>query len=64
MLTGVTPDPKFGIGDILFVDILGYSKLLIGEQTEVARQLKQIVANASKSVSVTPMREPLLNPCV
>src|SRR5213080_1074529 len=48
MLTEVTPDPKFEIGHILFVDIVGYSKLLIGEQTEVVRQLKQIVAECEQ----------------
>src|SRR5437763_745320 len=48
MLTEATPDPKFEIGHILFVDIVGYSKLLIGEQTEVVRQLKQIVAECEQ----------------
>jgi hypothetical protein len=33
-------DPKFEIGHVLFVDIVGYSKLLIGEQSELIRQLK------------------------
>jgi len=28
MLIEVTPDPKFEIGHILFIDIVGYSKLL------------------------------------
>ncbi|HEY2569162.1 MAG TPA: tetratricopeptide repeat protein [Candidatus Udaeobacter sp.] len=34
---------KFEIGHVLFIDIVGYSKLLISEQTEQIQKLKQIV---------------------
>src|SRR6266550_317905 len=34
---------KFEIGHVLFIDIVGYSKLLINEQSEQIQQLKQIV---------------------
>src|SRR5438046_10125665 len=34
---------KFEIGHVLFIDIVGYSKLLINEQSEQIQRLKQIV---------------------
>src|SRR5213080_3341345 len=34
---------KFEIGHVLFIDIVGYSKLLISEQSEQIQKLKQIV---------------------
>src|SRR5436190_9919898 len=34
---------KFELGHVLFIDIVGYSKLLINEQTEQIQKLKQIV---------------------
>src|SRR5205807_3884217 len=34
---------KFEIGHVLFIDIVGYSKLLINEQSEQLQQLKEIV---------------------
>jgi TolB-like protein/Tfp pilus assembly protein PilF len=36
-------DVKFEIGHVLFIDIVGYSKLLIKEQSEQLQTLKQIV---------------------
>jgi serine/threonine-protein kinase len=36
-------DVKFEIGHVLFLDIVGYSKLLIHEQSELQRQLNDIV---------------------
>jgi len=36
-------DVKFEIGHVLFIDIVGYSKLLITEQSEQIRKLKEIV---------------------
>src|ERR1700726_1634309 len=36
-------DVKFEIGHVLFIDIVGYSKLLINEQSEQTQKLKQIV---------------------
>jgi class 3 adenylate cyclase len=38
-----TTDPKFDIGHILFIDIVGYSKLNIDEQSRVLRELNKIV---------------------
>ena len=37
------PDVKFEIGHVLFIDIVGYSKLLIHEQTEQLQKLREIV---------------------
>jgi TolB-like protein/class 3 adenylate cyclase/Tfp pilus assembly protein PilF len=36
-------DVKFEIGHVLFIDIVGYSKLLINEQTERLEKLREIV---------------------
>jgi adenylate cyclase len=36
-------EPKFEIGHVLFIDIVGYSKLLISEQSEQIQKLKEIV---------------------
>jgi hypothetical protein len=36
-------DVKFEIGHVLFIDIVGYSKLLINEQSEQIHKLKEIV---------------------
>ena len=36
-------DVKFEIGHVLFIDIVGYSKLLLEEQKERLRQLTDIV---------------------
>jgi hypothetical protein len=36
-------DVKFEIGRVLFIDIVGYSKLLITEQSERLQTLKEIV---------------------
>jgi TolB-like protein/Tfp pilus assembly protein PilF len=36
-------DVKFEIGHVLFIDIVGYSKLLIAEQRDQIQKLKQIV---------------------
>src|SRR6266480_3072020 len=38
-----TDDLRFEIAHILFIDIIGYSKLLMNEQSEVLRQLNQAV---------------------
>ena len=37
------PDVKFEVGHVLFIDIVGYSKLLIKEQSEQLQKLKEIV---------------------
>src|SRR5262245_37203337 len=36
-------DVKFEIGHVLFIDIVGYSKLLIDEQRERIQELRKIV---------------------
>ena len=41
-------DLKFEIGHVLFMDIVGYSKLLILEQSERQRQLNEIVRNTEQ----------------
>jgi tetratricopeptide (TPR) repeat protein/class 3 adenylate cyclase len=38
-----TSDPKFEVGHVLFIDIVGYSKLLINEQSEQVDLLSKIV---------------------
>src|SRR5438477_6628850 len=38
-----TPELKFEIGHVLFIDIVGYSKLLINEQSEQIQKLKAII---------------------
>src|SRR3954466_6593872 len=43
MPTEHSPDVKFEIGHVLFIDIVGYSKLLIKEQSEQLQTLKTIV---------------------
>src|SRR4051812_34546404 len=41
-------DPKFAIGHVLFIDIVGYSTLLISEQSELVDRLKQIVSDTEQ----------------
>src|SRR5260370_798482 len=41
--TESSSDVKFEIGHVLFIDIVGYSKLLINEQSEQIQKLKEIV---------------------
>ena len=36
-------DVKFEIGHVLFIDIVGYSKLLITDQSDLLQKLKEIV---------------------
>src|SRR5947207_5972726 len=43
MPTESSSDVKFEIGHVLFIDIVGYSKLLITEQSERLQRLKEIV---------------------
>src|SRR2546426_1061855 len=43
MLSEQTSDFKFEIGHVLFIDIVGYSKLLINEQCDQLEKLRQIV---------------------
>ncbi len=39
---------KFDIGHVLFIDIVGYSKLLINEQSEQIQTLRKIVRGAEQ----------------
>src|SRR2546426_2017088 len=41
-------DVKFEIGHVLFIDIVGYSKLLINEQSEQIQTLRKIVRGAEQ----------------
>src|SRR5206468_2064969 len=41
-------DVKFEIGHVLFIDIVGYSKLLINEQSEQIQKLKDIVRSTEQ----------------
>src|SRR5881397_1214854 len=43
MPSASSSDVKLEIGHVLFIDIVGYSKLLINEQSEQIRTLKEIV---------------------
>ena len=41
-------DIKFEIGHVLFIDIVGYSKLLITEQSDQIQKLKEIIRGAEQ----------------
>src|SRR5438094_1578006 len=43
MSAGSEPDVQLEIGHVLFLDVVGYSKLLLDEQRELQQQLNQIV---------------------
>jgi hypothetical protein len=43
MPSAASSELKFEIGHVLFVDIVGYSKLLITEQSEQIQKLREIV---------------------
>src|SRR3954468_6525032 len=43
MVSETSSDVKFEIGHVLFIDIVGYSKLLINEQSQRLETLRQIV---------------------
>src|SRR6201989_667758 len=43
MPTGSSSELKLEIGHVLFIDIVGYSKLLINEQSEQIQILREIV---------------------
>jgi TolB-like protein/class 3 adenylate cyclase/Tfp pilus assembly protein PilF len=40
-----TPDLQLEIAHLLFIDVVGYTKLLVNEQVELLQQLNQIVRN-------------------
>ena len=41
-------DPHLAIGHVLFMDVVGYSNLLVNEQREVVQQLNQIVRKTAQ----------------
>src|ERR1700732_138391 len=43
------PDVKFEIGHVLFIDIVGYSKLLINEQSHQLHKLTEIARGTEQS---------------
>src|SRR4051794_6884580 len=43
-----TSDPHLEIAHILFIDVVGYSKLLMHEQSEVLDQLNQVVRDTNE----------------
>src|SRR5437899_11805614 len=43
MASTSSSDVKLEIGHVLFIDIVGYSKLLITDQSELLQKLKEIV---------------------
>src|SRR4029077_9131949 len=45
MSTELEPDLQLEIAHVLFIDIVGYSKLLINEQHEALQELNQVVRN-------------------
>ena len=48
MPSGNSADVKFEIGHVLFIDIVGYSKLLITEQSNQIQTLKEIVCGTEQ----------------
>jgi len=47
MSSSSNPQLKFEIGHVLFIDIVGYSKLLINEQSHQMQTLREIVRSTS-----------------
>jgi hypothetical protein len=52
MATKVKSDPHLEIAHVLFIDVVGYSKLLVNEQREVVQQLNQLVRKTPNSAKV------------
>ena len=48
MPTKLKSDPHLAIGHVLFMDVVGYSKLLVNEQREVVNQLNQVVRKTAQ----------------
>jgi hypothetical protein len=48
MPSGNSADVKFEIGHVLFIDIVGYSKLLIHDQSEHMQTLREIVCGTEQ----------------
>ena len=56
-------DVKFEIGHVLFIDIVGYSKLLINEQSERMQKLTEIVRGTYQFRRCSRQSEKLVIPC-
>jgi hypothetical protein len=54
MPTEPSSNVKFEIGHVLFIDVVGYSKLLITDQSERLQRLKEIVWEPSSSGWLKP----------
>jgi len=66
MATHSQSDLQFEIGHVLFIDIAGYSKLLINEQSELIRQLKEVVRGTEQFRLAEALLAPIvgfLRPC-
>ena len=48
MAAKLKSDPHLAIGHVLFMDVVGYSKLLVNEQREVVHQLNQVVRKTAQ----------------
>src|SRR5437764_15056861 len=48
MAAKLKSDPHLAIGHVLFMDMVGYSKLLVNEQREIMHQLNQIVRKTAQ----------------
>jgi hypothetical protein len=48
MSTEVNPNLPLEIAHVLFIDIVGYSKLLIDDQRELQQQLNQVVSGTEQ----------------
>src|SRR5215472_5663365 len=46
MATKLKSDPHLAIAHVLFIDVVGYSKLLVNEQRELIQELNQVVRKA------------------
>ena len=52
-------DEQFEIGHVLFIDIVGYSKLLIEEQKERLNQLTEIVLATKQAGFIEHLTKPV-----
>ena len=55
----LSADSKFEIGHVLFIDIVGYSKLLIEEQKERLNQLTEIVLATKQAGFIEHLTKPV-----
>ena len=47
MAADATKEIQFEIGHVLFIDIVGYSKLLLKQQSERLREVNEIVSSTN-----------------